>query len=453
MAFKISVIGGGSTVFGPQFISLLTKSTTLRGSTISLMDVNAERVELMCGLGRAAARKAGVDLTFEPTTDRRESLKGADFVIFVAPIGGIDMRAEDIEVPARHGVYSMGGETVGPATMFRAFRHLPVMQETCKEMEELCPEAWFFSYTNPATPVQMALKRVTPIKMVFLCTCSAMPRRPKFLADKAGVEPGELAMPAIVGGLNHCAAIMKLNLKDGRDALPMILERLENPIEKEILGRYGVLPYCTSHWVEFYHRYLQLGEPYEGRLQGLKLRHYRVRDMDHDRKRAGVWEEDVRAIIAADEAGDDVDDVTRGSKEQAELLEKVLVPGEAVEVVDIIEGIIENRNAIHAVVLINGGAIPNLQPDAAVEISAVVGANGVFPLQVGPLPEPVAMNMRHHVDYYRMIADASLAGSRKMALDALLEDPVTSAKLDSAATEKLFDEMMELEKDYLPQFE
>jgi len=117
------------------------------------------------------------------------------------------------------------------------------------------------------------------------------------------------------------------------------------------------------------------------------------------------------------------------------------------------EALIENRNEIFAVVVPNGGAIANLAPDTAIEVSAVVGANGIIPLQVGPLPEPVAANMRKHVDFYRLIADASLAGSKKMALDALLLDPVTSAVLDQAETEKLMNEMMEVERDYLPQFE
>jgi len=453
MAYKIAVIGGGSTVFGPQFVRLLTESEPLSGSTVVLMDINEARVGLMADLARFATDQAGADLTFESTTDRRTAVKDADFVIFVAPVGGIDMRAEDIEIPARYGVYSLGGETVGPATMFRAFRHLPVLLDTCREMEELCPDAWMFSYTNPSTPVLMALQRETPMNMAFLCTCSAMVRRPRYLARKAGVEPEELALPAIVGGLNHCAAIMRLTLKDGRDALPLILERLENPIEKEVLGRYGVLPYCTSHWAEFYARHMRLEEPYEGHLQGLKLNYgYRVRNMAHDRERAGTWEEDVRSLTAGGAAPEEGRDALAGSQKQQELLQKVLVPGEGIEAVAIMESIVENRNEIHAVVVPNGGAISNLDPDTAVEVSAVVGRTGIYPLEVGPLPEPVAANLRKHVDFYRMIADASLAGDRELALDALLHDPLTSAVLGVEKTTELMDEMMEVEADYLPQF-
>jgi alpha-galactosidase/6-phospho-beta-glucosidase family protein len=451
MSYRIAVVGGGSTVFGPQFVRLLTDSKPLAGSTIVLMDIDERRVGMMCGLARFAARQAGADLSFESTVNRRDALKDADFVVVVAPVGGIEMRAQDLEIPARYGIYTMGGETVGPATMFRAFRHVPLFLDVCRELEELSPDAWLFSYTNPATPVLMAIERRSAVKKVFLCTCSAMARRPGFLARKAGVEPDELAMPAIVGGLNHCAAILRLCLKDGRDALPLVLERLKSPIEREMLERYGVLPYCTSHWAEFYPRFMRLEEPYEGHLQGLKMIHgYRVRNMAHDTKRAGVWEQDVEKLLAGK---GEQQDALKGSDEQAELLGKVLVPGEGIEVVAIMEAIAENRNDIHAVIVPNHGAIPNLPSDTVVEVSAAVGAGGVYPLQVGPLPEPVAANMRKHVDFYRMIADASLAGDRKMALDALLHDPVTSAILTLCETEKLLDEMMEVEAEFLPQFE
>jgi len=456
VAYRIAVIGGGSTVFGPQFIRLLVDSEPLRGSTVVLMDIDEARLELMGTLARLAVDRAGVDLKFTSTVNRRDALAGADFVIMVAPVGGLDMRENDLEIPAKHGIFTMGGETVGPAAMLRAFRHVPVLVDICHEMEELSPDAWLFSYTNPATPALMALERVSAVKKAFLCTCSAMVRRPGFLAKQVGVSAKELVAPAIVGGLNHCAAILKLRLKDGRDALPLALAGNDNPIEREMLERHGILPYCTSHWAEFYPRYMRLEEPYEGHLQGLKLAcGYRVRDMADDRERARIWERDVQSLMDAsgnfDEKGPE-QDALKGSERQADLLSKVIVPGEGIEVVAIMEAIVENRNEIHAVVVPNRGAIPNLPFGTPVEISATVGANGIYPLQVGPLPGPVAANMRKHVEFYELIAEAALTGDRKTALDALLYDPVTSATLNLSETEALLNEMMDAEAEFLPQF-
>jgi len=256
-----------------------------------------------------------------------------------------------------------------------------------------------------------------------------------------------------VGGLNHCAAFLKLHLKDGRDALPIALQNLDHPLEREMLERYNVLPYCTAHWVEFFTRYSRLAEPYEGRLQGLRMMHgHRVRDMSDDRERARVWEQDVQRLLAGSAEGCNARRVLEGSDRQAELLEKVLVFGEGVEVVDVIEALIENRNEIHAVILPNRGAIPNLPFDVGVEISALVGGNGIHPIRVGPLPEPVAANLRWHVDYYELIVEAGLSGDHELALDALLLDPLTSATLTLPETERLLDEMMEAEAAFLPQF-
>jgi alpha-galactosidase/6-phospho-beta-glucosidase family protein len=217
-----------------------------------------------------------------------------------------------------------------------------------------------------------------------------------------------------------------------------------------MLEHHNILPYCTGHWIEFYPRYMRLAEPYQGHLQGLKMMHgYRVRDMADDRKRADVWEQDVHRLL---EGGDGLQRALEGSDEQTKLLQRVLVPGEGVEVVDIIEALVENRNEIHAVIVTNRGAIPNLPYGAAVEVSAVVGATGIRPILVGPLPEPVAANMRRHVDYYELIVEAGLTGDRKTALDALLLDPLTSAVLTKGKTEDLLDEMMKAQAEFLPQF-
>jgi alpha-galactosidase len=456
LSHKIAVVGGGSTVFSPQLIRLLVASSPLQGSTIVLMDIDAQRVELMRAVAQLAVAQAGADLTFESTTDRGEALVGADFVIVVAPVGGYTMRELDLEIPARYGIFTMGGETVGPAAMMRAFRHIPVLVDICHELEELSPDAWLFSYTNPTAPVLMAMERESSVKKACLCTCSAVARDPHYLAHKIGVAPGDLAMPPLVGGLNHCAAFLKLHLKDGRDAFPIALQHLDHPLEREMLERYDILPYCTGHWVEFFTRYMRLAEPYEGHVQGLKMMHgHSVRNMGDDRERAQVWEEDVQRLLAGAAGGDGEQDVQRalaGSEKQAELLKKVLVFGEGVEVVDVIEALVENRNEIHAVIVPNHGAIPNLPFDVGVEISAVVGGNGIHPIHVGPLPEPVAAVLRRHVDYYKLIVEAGLSGDRKLALDALLLDPVTSAVLTLPETGRLLDEMMEAEAAFLPQF-
>jgi alpha-galactosidase len=412
----------------------------LRGSTIVLMDIDAHRLELMEAVAKRFVTQAGADLKIESTVNRREALTGADFVIASIAVGGFDMYECDLEIPARYGIFTMGGETVGPGGLMNACRHIPVLVDICHEMEEVAPDAWLFSYTNPDTCVMMAIERVSTIETVALCTCSSIPRHADKLARETGLPSGDLVVPAPAGGLNHCPAILELRLKDGRDAFPLALPRIRKPFVKYILERYNVLPYCPGHWTEFYPGHTRLAEPYQGHVQGLELMYgRRVRDMAQFRQRVREWERAAKRWLEGGEGRDQV-------------FESGLAEGEGIEVVDVIEALVENRNEVHAVVTTNRGAIPNLPFDAVVEVSAVVGGYGIHPVHVGPLPEPIAANLRQHIDVFELVVEAALTGDRKIALDALLLDAQTTAVLTSPETEKMLNEMIETEAEFLPQF-
>ena len=438
--YRITIIGGGSTTFVPPLLELFVASVPLRGSTIVLMDIDEQRLALMEAVARRFVAQAEADLKIESTTSRRQALTGADFVIVSVAVGGFDMYECDLEIPARYGIFTLGGETVGPGGLMNACRHIPVLVDICHELEELSPQAWLFCYTNPDTCVMMAMERVSPIKKVALCTCSAIPSHAEKLARETGLAAEDLVVPAPAGGLNHCPAIVELRLKDGRDAFPLALPRIKKAVVKQVLEHYNVLPYCVGHWTEFYPAHSRLAEPYRGRVQGLKMMYgRRVRDMAQFRQRVREWEQVARRWLESGEG-------------QHEVFGSRLTEGEGIEVVDLIEALVENRNEVHVVVTTNRGAISNLPFSAVVEVSAVVGGYGIHPVHVGPLPEPIATNLRHHIDVFELVVEAALTGDRKIALDALLLDLQTSAVLTPPETERLLDELLEAEAAFLPQF-
>ena len=438
--YRITIVGGGSTTFVPPLLKLFIDSAPLRSSTVVLMDPDAQRLELMAVVARRLIAREESALKIEATTNRREALTGADFVIVSIASGGFDMYEHDLEIPARYGIFTMGGETVGPGGLLHAGRHIPILVNICHELEEVAPEAWLFNYTNPDTWVLMALERESTNKAASLCTCSAVPRHADKLGRETGLPAEDLVVPALVGGLNHCPAILELRLKDGRDAFPLALPRIKKPLVKYILERYNVLPYCPGHWTEFYPGHTRLAEPFQGHVQGLKLMYGRtVRDMAQHRQRVAEWEQLAKHWL---EEGEGQDEVFHSS----------LTEGERIEVVDVIEALVENRNEIHAVVTKNHGAIPNLPFEAVVEVSAVVGGYGIHPVHVGPLPEPIATNLRQHIDVFELVVEAALTGDRKIALDALLLDAQTSAVLTPTETEQLLEEMIRAETEFLPQF-
>jgi len=438
VSHKITIIGGGSSTFTPQLMRLFLESEVLRGSTITLMDIDAHRLEVMDRLCNLLVEREGVDLTIESTTDRRESLVGADFVIGAIAVGGFEAWEKDIEIPAKYGVYMPVCDSIGPGGMMRAFRHIPPLVEVCRDLEEVSPDAWVFNYSNPSTANAIAMRRATKIKAVGLCTCSSIPRNAEYLAHWAGVDPDEIQIPAPAAGLNHCASILELRLKDGRDAFPLILEHTTQPVIRWGLENFGILPYCWSHWTEFYPSLCRLEEEYRGRLQGLQMKYgLKVHDMEHERARARKWEQLTEQWA-------------RGEGEEVSL--EVLPSAEAVEVVEIIEALIENRNEIYVVNVPNQGAIGNLPQEAIVEVSALIGAYGIQPIHVGDLPEPVAATLRQHITVQELTVEAALTGDRHIALQAFLQDPQISARLTPEETASLLDELLEAHAEYLPQF-
>ena len=434
---KITIIGGGSSTFTPQLMKLFVESEVLSGSTITLMDINEHRLKIMEKLSKQIIEKTGADLQVETTMDQRESLVDADFVITSIAVGGNDAWEKDIEIPAKYGIYMPVCDSVGPGGIMRAFRHIPVLVSVGKNLEEVSPDAIVFNYTNPVPANTMAMRKYTEIEAFGLCSCSSIPRNGRYLGRILGIDLKELALPALAGGINHCAAILELKFRDGRDAFPLIREKIRNPVQKWVFDNYGIFPYCWTHWLEFFPQLCKLEEEYRGRLQGLRMKYnVHVHDMTHENERVKKWETLVEKITSGLE----------------ELSLDVLPAGEAIEVVQIIESILENRNEVFVVNVPNNGAISNLPDDAIVEVSCVVGRYGIKPIHVGKLPEPIAATLTNHIETQKLTVDAAVTGDRDIAYRAFLQDPQTSAKLTIEETEKLMDDMLNAHAKYLPQF-
>ncbi len=439
MASKITIIGGGSSTFVPQLMRLFIESRPLAGSTIALMDVDARRLEVMDRLCRLLVDRLGADLRIESTTDRRESLVGADYVITAISVGGMNAWEMDIEIPARYGLYMPTADSIGPGGILRAFRHIPVLAALADDVREVSPDAWVFNYSNPLSSILTAMRRRQPeVKSVGLCTCASIPANAATLAHWAGVAPEEVLVPALSGGLNHCSFMLDVRLRDGSSAFPRMLEHLDEPVTRWGLETYGVLPYCWTHVTEFFPALTQLAEPYTGRLQGLEMGYsMRVHEMEHERERSRRWERLVEEWASGEGAAVSLD---------------VLPSGEAVLVANIIEALMGHRNALYAVNVPNRGAIDNLPAEAIVEVTSVVGGYGIRPLNVGPLPEPIAAMLRAHITTQQLTAEAALSGDYRTALQAFISDPQVQARLPMPQIRALLDEMLQAHRRHLPQF-
>src|SRR6478735_2680744 len=416
MATKVTIIGGGSSSFVPLLVRRLMQSPVLGSSQVTLMDVDEGRLGVMQSLADKLIANEQSELRVTSTTDQRASLAGADFVIAAI--------------------------SVGPGGIMRAFRNAPVLADVARNAAEVAPDAWVFNYTNPAPIEALAMRAAAPqVRSYALCSCTGHPSSREWLAHQAGVDPGRIAMPPVVAGINHCASIQQLRLTDGTDAMPLVHERATEPIVKWVLDRYGVLPYCWSHWTEFFPQMQRLEAPYAGTAQGVSMRYgITTHDMAYERSRVRGLEQLAETWTAEGAAPVTLADLPKGDED------------EGIEVIDLIEAIVDNGNITLVVNAPNEGTISNLPDSAIVEVNAQINAYGIRPIQTGPLPETLAAHLRRFFDFQQQVVLAALSGDREQALHAFMLDPNTASRLDLDQTRTMMDELLEANAQHLPLF-
>jgi alpha-galactosidase len=441
MSVTIAVIGGGSSMFVPGLIRRLIEIPCFDGAELRLMDIDASRAAVMRDLGTQLAAAEGRALHITATTDQRAALRGADFAIVAISVGGMGAWENDIEVPARYGVFMHIADSIGPGGIFRALRNTPVVASVVRDLADVSPGAMVFNYTNPASANAIAMAASSPVRSVSLCSCSPLPSDRGWLAAQAGVAEDEIDLPLRVGGINHCTGIMSLRLRDGRDALPLVAARSPDPLVRWAIATFGVLPYCWAHWAEFFPQLQRLEQPYEGRAQGLAMRYgRRIYDMDAQRERVRSWEQ-VAARWAAEGGPHRLSELPHGPED------------EGIVVADVIASVIEARGGTFVVNTLNDGLITNLPPAAAVEVPAVVDAEGVHPVGIGRLPAGLAAVLSRHALVEELTAQAALSGDHDLLRQAMTADPLLDATLEPAEIEALTKDMLAVNAPFLPQFD
>ncbi|MCX7681633.1 MAG: alpha-glucosidase/alpha-galactosidase, partial [Anaerolineae bacterium] len=148
---RIAFIGAGSVVFTRNLCSDILLTPALQESTIALMDIDANRLKQAHDIVQAMVEHRGLShkTRVEATLDRREAVKGADYVITTFQQGGLEAYRLDIEIPRKYGVEQCVGDTLGPGGVFRALRTIPVLLDLCDELDELAPDALLINYVNP----------------------------------------------------------------------------------------------------------------------------------------------------------------------------------------------------------------------------------------------------------------------------------------------------------------
>jgi alpha-galactosidase len=422
---KISFIGGGSMTWMPTFSQELLSCHELVGSTIVLMDTDKEHLDVMEQyLGRMKL-EFDSDVEIVATTDRSEALADADFVVITFMAGGHDYWATDLNIALSHGLESPKGMSVGPGGLLQGLKAIPMIVEIAEEMEVLCPKAKLINYTNPMSSIVLGLQRYSSIPSVGVCP--GLEHEISRFSKMLGVSEQDLSVRA--AGVNHCNFILELQL-EGQDVLPKIIEMLaaknEAPASRLVYETWGGYPTPGDiHIIEFFPYFMRQGVGLEKWGQTHNYVENRMA------KREVFW----RSIEAA--AAGEGDLVT--SYESREKLDKLICSS------------LFNENRIFQLNVMNDGAIPNVIPEAVVELNTLVDAYGYHAVQFGPLPLAIAAVCNVAAAVQGMTVEAAMDGDRTLALQALLTDPlVYSMEINEVG--KMLDEMLEAQRVWLPRF-
>jgi alpha-galactosidase len=458
---KITVIGAGSASFGENTLAHLIQSGKLRGSSLALVDRNPSSLDIVKRLAERLNREWDAGLAITAHMHHKEALDGAEFVVNAIEVGPREaMWKSDFEIPLKYGVRQPYAENGGPGGFAHAARNTGPILEIVRDMEQVCPDAWFINYTNPMVRICDLVNRYSKIKVVGLCHQLMVGYEfvGMTLGEAVGVEVPdgisgmhagdpmdipkrervlEQTLPIIdirAAGTNHFSWILSIrDRRTGEDLYPLFRERWASmpedfePLTRRVFDAFGLFPVPgDTHLCEYL--------PWLSNPDTKPWEKYNIRLYDWDFA-ANLRDFDLGRMNAMADGSMTIDGL-RGSGSEGAL--------------EMIENIAGGGNHYHmAANCPNVGQIPNLPLNAIVETPVVVDGAGIHPVPVGPLPEPIAELCRRELTAARLCVDAAVEGSREKALQCLLLDPVIT---DIEQAKLILDDYLLTYREYLPQF-
>ena len=438
---KITFMGAGSTVFAKNVLgdSMLTEA--LRDFEIALYDIDAERLEesyiMVTLLNKNVNENRAKISKYLGVENRKDALRGADFVVDAIQVGGYEPSTViDFEIPKKYGLRQTIADTLGIGGIFRALRTIPILDDFAKDMEEVCPDAWFLNYTNPMAMLSGFMQRFTGVKTVGLCHSVQVCTRGLLRAlEIPFTEP----IQESIAGINHMAWLLSVKDNDGTDLYPEIrkraiakLEQMPNSdckdlVRYEYIRRLGY--YCTEsseHNAEYNNLFIKSKYPELIERYNIPLDEYPRRCINQ---------------------------IARWKKEKEEYLNGNISHTRSREYAShIMEAIVTDKPYQIGGNVINNGLITNLPSEACVEVPCLVNRLGIQPTVVGKLPTQLAAMNMTNINVQLMTIEAAVTRKKDAIYQAAMLDPHTSSELSIDDIVKMCDELIEAHGDYLPKY-
>ncbi len=450
MTLKIALIGAGSEEFGPASVHDIFLSDPLNQQDLEvvLMDINEKSLPSIKKYAESVAKKLNRNPKITATASLDVALKEVDFVITAIELKRYHYWSQDFHIPRKYGFNQVYGENGGVGGLFHALRNIHASMTIVKKMEEICPNAWLLNYTNPLTKLCEAIHRLSSVNIVGLC--HGVFEGKKQVARFLEMEVADLEVRA--SGLNHITWFQSLKHKQtGEDLYPKLRQREreahwlaewdEIALSRILLRTFGLYPSPgANHIVE----YIRWGDAF---LASDKLQFfYDPKDGDPwDNGKTPTWlynlqgnpthtplypKEDVNLIFELD----------KGSNREIKPSGELAIP--------IIEGMFCGvSHQLDAVNVPNNDWVPGLPEGAIIEVPAVVDSNGLHPMKMEKLPEPVLALLRTQVSINQLLVEAYHENSKDKLLQAILLDPTVHSYNNAIAC---MNELLRLQEDVLP---
>jgi 6-phospho-beta-glucosidase len=421
-AVKLAIIGGAGVRAPLLATSAVRRAERLDLREIWLVDVDERRLKVFGGLAEHIAARSKSPVSLRLTHDADRALDGADYVITTVRVGGDHSRVLDERIALRHGV--LGQETTGAGGFAMAMRTMPAVLSYARRLQELSPEAWLLNFTNPAGLVAQGLTYAGIPRVIGICDSANLAQHA--VAEQLEIEPN--ALRPEVFGLNHLSWTRRVLSVDGEDLLAPLLRddefvaaTMQRFFERELRERVGM-------WLNEYLYYWYYAERALAAIQ----RDGSTRGEEVEALNAELLSE-LESLVDADTALEHY--MRYHDRRHAHYMHYADPGGNgrnlgdngegyAGVALDVIEALETGSPVYTGLNVANRSAIDGFLDDDVVEMSCVIGADGVRPRPIGSIPAAQAALMHSVKAYERAAARAILGHCRASAIDALMLLPL-----------------------------
>lgn len=444
---KITIIGAGGVRTPLMLKSVLVRQEQLGLTELALMDADAEHLELIRALSIPVLKEGKAAFRVLWTTDIREAIRDADYVLTTFRVGGIASRVVDEQVPLLYGV--LGQETTGPGGFAMALRTIPPILEYVEQVQTLAPDAWIINFTNPAGLVTDAIINWAGFQRA-IGICDNPPTMHRAIASFLNARPDEVFLEYF--GLNHLGWVRAVHYQ-GLDILPVLItevkrlgEMLDLPFDPGFIEALGMLP---NEYLYFYYRnreavehILQAGQSRAQQIAPLNQQLFEKLQRIH-RAEGSVAEMEAayreylygrHATYMSIETGSKIHEALAAT-ELGEAAEGYA--GVALEVISCLSG---GKTGVLVLNVPNRGAIVGMEERDIVEVPCYLTRGLVRPMAIGSIPDHALGLMKRVREYERLTVEAGVTGSYSTALKALALHPLVP---DYAVARQILDDYIE----------